>query len=299
MHGYNLAVNKKDTSLDQLPDSLPRNLISVLASPSHPGNIGAVARSLKTMGLSSCRLISPDDYPSPIASARASGALDVLNEVACYEAFDDAIADCRLIVGTSARLRSLAYPHVTPRQIAPLLIEEAEKGHVAICYGREECGLLNEQLARCHYHIEIPANPKYSSLNLGSAVQVMSYELRLAFLDQQGRAGIEPLETWPPSYDLGLFGCSAWDEEPATAAEVGGLIEHFERATRHSGFLEPTNPMLGMVRLRRLFNRARVDRVEINILRGILNSIEKMDVPTNQQAIRDNYGLPGQERDDV
>jgi tRNA (cytidine32/uridine32-2'-O)-methyltransferase len=100
--------------------------------------------------------VSPDDYPSPIASARASGALDILNGASLYESFDDAIADCRIVVGTSARLRSLAYPHVTPRKIAPLLIEEAEKGRVAICYGREECGLLNEQLARCHYHIEIP-----------------------------------------------------------------------------------------------------------------------------------------------
>jgi len=285
--------------LHELPDSLPSNLISVLASPSHPGNIGAVARSLKTMGLSSCRLVSPDDYPSPIASARASGALDILNGASLYESFDDAIADCRIVVGTSARLRSLAYPHVTPRQIAPLLIEEAEKGRVAICYGREECGLLNEQLARCHYHIEIPANPKYSSLNLGSAVQVMSYELRLAFLERQGRSGIESKDSWPPSYDLERFGCESWDEEPATAREVDGLIEHFERATAHSGFLDPKNPMLGMARLRRLFNRARVDRVEINILRGILNSIEKMDPPTNQQTIQENYGLTNGERDDV
>ena len=285
--------------MDQLPDSLPTNLISVLASPSHPGNIGAVARSLKTMGLSSCRLVSPDDYPSPIASARASGALDVLNNASLYETFDDAIADCRLVVGTSARLRSLAYPHVTPRQIAPLLIEEAEKGRVAICYGREECGLLNEQLARCHYHIEIPADPTYSSLNLGSAVQVMSYELRLAFLDRQGRSGIESKESWPPTHDLERFGCESWDEEPATAREVDGLIEHFERATRHSGFLDTRNPMLGMARLRRLFNRARVDRVEINILRGILNSVEKLDPPTNQRTIKGNYGLEDGEQDHV
>ncbi len=285
--------------MDQLPDSLPTNLISVLASPSHPGNIGAVARSLKTMGLSSCRLVSPDDYPSPIASARASGALDVLNNASLYETFDDAIADCRLVVGTSARLRSLAYPHVTPRQIAPLLIEEAEKGRVAICYGREECGLLNEQLARCHYHIEIPANPNYSSLNLGSAVQVMSYELRLAFLDRQSRSGIESKESWPPTYDLERFGCESWDEEPATAREVDGLVEHFERATRHSGFLDPRNPMLGMARLRRLFNRARVDRVEINILRGILNSVEKLDPPTNQRTIQENYGLKDGDQDHV
>ena len=285
--------------MDQLPDSLPENLISVLASPSHPGNIGAVARSLKTMGLSSCRLVTPDNFPSPIASARASGALNVLNEFSLYESFDDSIADCRLVVGTSARLRSLSYPHVTPREIAPILIEEAEKGRVAICYGREECGLLNEQLARCHYHVEIPANPSYSSLNLGSAVQVMSYELRLAFLDGHGLTGIESLESWPPSHDLNRLGCDAWDEEPATAAEVSGLIDHFERATMHSGFLDPKNPMLGMVRLRRLFNRARVDRVEINILRGILNSIEKMNPPTNQKIIQDNYGLAGQEHDDV
>ncbi len=285
--------------MNELPDSLPSNLISVLASPSHPGNIGAVARSLKTMGLSSCRLVSPDDYPSPIASARASGALDILNNASLYETFDEAIADCRIVAGTSARLRSLTYPHVTPRQIAPLLVEEAEKGRVAICYGREECGLLNEQLARCHYHIEIPANPAYSSLNLGSAVQVVSYELRQAFLQRQGRLGIECKEAWPPTYDLERFGCEAWDEEPATSREVDGLINHFERATRHSGFLDPKNPMLGMARLRRLFNRARVDRVEINILRGILNSIEKMDPPTNQRFIEENYRTDGGERDDV
>ena len=243
------------------------------------------------MGLSSCRLVSPDDYPSPIASARASGALDVLNTASLYETFDEAIADCRIVAGTSARLRSLTYPHVTPRQIAPLLMAEAEKGRVAICYGREECGLLNEQLARCHYHIEIPANPAYSSLNLGSAVQVMSYELRQAFLERQGRLGIECKEPWPPTYDLDRLGCKAWDEEPATSREVDGLINHFERATRHSGFLDPKNPMLGVARLRRLFNRARVDRVEINILRGILNSIEKMDPPTNQRVIEENTSV--------
>jgi len=285
--------------LNDLPDSLPAQLISILASPSHPGNIGAVARSLKTMGLSSLRLVTPDEFPSPIASARASGALDVLNTASHYEDFAAAIADCRLVVGTSARLRSLSYPHVTPREIAPVLIEEALKGPVAICYGREECGLLNEQLAQCHYHIEIPANPEYSSLNLASAVQVMSYELRLAFLAHQGRTGIENRDAWPPTYDLERLGCQSWDEPPATAAEVDGLMEHFERATHHSGFLDPKNPMLGMVRLRRLFNRARVDRVEINILRGILRSIEKMQPPTNERETQDNYGLPQQGETDV
>ena len=281
--------------MNELPDSLPTNLISVLASPSHPGNIGAVARSLKTMGLSTLRLVTADEFPSPIASARASGALDVLNAVGHYDDFDAAIADCRLVVGTSARLRSLSYPHVTPREIAPLIVEESQKGRVAVCYGREECGLLNEQLARCHYHIEIPANPTYSSLNLGSAVQVMAYELRLAFLASQGRKGIESKEAWPPKYDLEKLGCEAWDEQPATGAEVDGLIAHFERATLHTGFLDPRNPMLGILRLRRLLNRARVDRVEINILRGILSSVEKMDPPTYEQRTKDNYGLPPQE----
>ena len=285
--------------MQEHPDSLPSNLISVLASPSHPGNIGAVARSLKTMGLHALRLVTPDDFPSPIATARASGALDVLNQAGQYEDFDAAIADCRLVVGTSARLRSLAYPHVTPREIAPVLIEEARHGRVAVCYGREECGLLNEQLAQCHYHIEIPANPDYASLNLGSAVQVMSYELRLAFMASQGRTGIENRESWPPTYDLERFGCSQWDEEPATAKEVDGLMAHFERATAHSGFLDPKNPMLGMVRLRRLMNRARVDRVEINILRGILSSVEKMDPPTNQSPMQENFAKDQPESDDV
>ncbi len=285
--------------MNDLPDSLPAHLISILASPSHPGNIGAVARALKTMGLSSLRLVTPDEFPSPIASARASGALDILNGASQYEDFATAIADCRLVVGTSARLRSLSYPHVTPREIAPVLIEEAMKGPVAICYGREECGLLNEQLAQCHYHIEIPANPVYSSLNLASAVQVMAYELRLAFLAYQGRSGIENREAWPPTYDLERLGCQSWDEPPASAAEVDGLLAHFERATHHSGFLDPKNPMLGMVRLRRLFNRARIDRVEINILRGILRSVEKMHPPTNERETQDNYGLPDQGADDV
>ena len=285
--------------MNQRPDSLPLNLISVLASPSHPGNIGAVARSLKTMGLSTLRLVTPDDFPSPIASARATSALDVLNAASQYESFEDAIGDCRLVVGTSARLRSLSYPHMTPREIAPLLIEEAAKGRVAICYGREECGLLNEQLARCQYHVEIPANPQYSSLNLGSAVQVMSYELRLAYLDALGVSGIEPTESWPPKYDLGISGCEHWDEAPATAHEIDGLMGHFERATAHSGFLDPKNPMLGMARLRRLFNRARVDKIEINILRGILKSVENMTPPTQQQVTQDNYGLPTKEQGDA
>ncbi len=277
--------------MTKVSDSLPANLITVLASPSHPGNVGAVARSIKTMGLKSLRLVTPDDFPSPIASARASGALDVLNQTEVYTQFTNAIADCRLVVGTSARLRSLSYPHVTPREIAPLIVQEALQGRVAICYGREECGLLNEQLARCQYHIEIPTDSSYTSLNLGSAAQVMSYELRLAFLKQRNLRGIELKRSWPPTYDLGILGCEEWDEEPGTSLEIDGLIEHFERVTRHSGFLDPKNPMLGMARLRRLFNRARVDRVEINILRGILNSIEKMDAPTKYKRLQKDYGL--------
>lgn len=285
--------------MNEASDTLPLNLISVLASPSHPGNVGAVARSLKTMGLSSLRLVTPDDIPSDVASARASGALDVLNSAECYESFEEAIGDCRLVVGTSARLRSLAYPHVTPREIAPFLIEEANEGRVAICFGREECGLLNEELGRCQYHIEIPSNPAYSSLNLGSAAQVMSYELRLAFLEKQGRRGVESKESWPPTFDLNKFGCNEWDEEPATAREIEGLVDHFQRATLHSGFLNVKNPKLGMARLRRLFNRARVDRVEIKILRGILNSVEKLNPSQYDEFIHTNFGSNKRNDQDV
>jgi len=252
------------------------NVSIVLVNPSHPGNIGAAARAIMTMGLTKLVLVKPDNFPSKIATARAAGAESLLEKATVVDSFAEAIAGKSLVVGTSARRRTFTYPHLTPREIAPIIWDEAKLRNVAMCFGREDSGLRNVDLSKCHYHVEIPTDTNYSSLNLAAAVQVLTYELRLVATlksNLEGKGNRGPNITY---YDLGIPGCQHWDEVPAKPEEVDGLMEHFERATRHSGFLKASNPMLGMSRLRRLFNRARIDRVELNILRGILRSIENL-----------------------
>ena len=158
------------------------NIRIVLMNTSHPGNIGSVARAMKTMGLTDLCLVSPLQFPDPKADEMASNAVDVLAQATVVETLEDAIADCALVVGTSARTRKIPWPLLAPRAMAEKVREEAPTNQIAIVFGREQSGLSNEELERCHLHVNIPANPEYSSLNLGAAVQVIAYELRVAAL---------------------------------------------------------------------------------------------------------------------
>lgn len=234
----------------------------VLVETSHPGNIGAVARAMKNMGLAELVLVKPRVFPHAEATARASGADDLLVRAQVVESLEAAIADCVLVVGASARSRTIPWPLMQPRDCARRMLAEAARGaKVALVMGREKSGLSNAELERCRVHVHIPANPDYPSLNLAAAVQVLAYELRMAALEAESAL--------PEGAMLER------DQPLATAAELEGLYAHFERTLAALDFYDPDNPRQLMRRLRRLFNRAELDRMEVNILRGILAAAEK------------------------
>ena len=232
----------------------------VLVNTSHPGNIGAVARAMKNMGLQQLTLVQPAAaFPSAEATARASGADDVLATARVVPSLTEAIGDCALVVGASARLRTISWPTLDPRACAERMMDVAATDQVALVMGRERTGLTNAELEHCHYLVHIPANPDYSSLNVAAATQVLVYELRMAAL-----ARAHALDTrWRSDHPF------------ATTEELEGLYAHFETALTRLRFLDPDNPRQLMRRLRRLFNRSQLDRMEVNILRGILAAAEK------------------------
>lgn len=229
----------------------------VLVNTTHPGNIGGVARAMKNMCLQNLRLVNPVQFPHAQATARASGADDVLQTVQVYSQLTDALADCHLVLGASARLRRLSWPELDPRACAEKSLQVATSGEkVAIVFGRENSGLTNEELELCHYLVHIPSNPEYSSLNLAAAVQVVAYELLMTHQSKQ----TEPLE--PQSVS-------------ATSEQMELFYQHLFDVIREIGFLNEDHPRKMMRRLRRLFNRTQMDDVEMNIMRGILSTIQK------------------------
>ena len=239
----------------------------VLINTSHPGNIGAVARAMKNMGFTRLYLVQPQHYPDPAAVGRASGATDILDAAQVVESLEDALAGCRLVVGASARERRIPWPVVTPRDLADEVGgAAAQAGDVAILFGREDRGLTNEELQRCNLHVHIPANPDYSSLNLAMAVQVITYELRMKFLSSAVGEKSSQLASMTSPQDAG------WDVEPATTEEVERYLVHLEEIMVQTGFHNPANPRQLMARLRRLYQRCRLDKMEVNILRGILTA---------------------------
>ena len=227
----------------------------VLVETSHPGNIGASARAMKTMGLQDLTLVAPKGFPSAEATARASGADDVLAGARVVESLGEAIADCGFVVGASARLRSLPWPVVDPRAGAEAVWGQVGQTPVAVVFGPEHSGLTNEDMARCHQLVHIPANPDYSSLNIAMAVQVLCYELRMAHPDLAPSVVSDELSREAPL---------------ASAEALEGFHRHLETVLRDAGFLNPDHPRQLKLRLRRIFHRARLDRTEINILRGML-----------------------------
>ncbi len=238
-----------------LPESIHIPVRVVLVETSHPGNIGASARAMKTMGLRELVLVSPKSFPSADATARASGADDVLAGATVHASLSEAIADCVHVVGASARSRSLQWPTIDARSCAAQLWDRAAAGPVAVVFGPEHSGLTNEDLARCHELVHIPANPDYSSLNLAMAVQVVCYELLMAHSE---------IESWRAG-----LGEEQRDAPLATADEVEAFHIHLEDLMQRTGFLNPDHPRQLKLRLRRIFNRAQLDQTEVNILRGL------------------------------
>lgn len=231
------------------------NIRIVLVNTSHTGNIGSAARAMKTMGLSNLYLVDPVSEPDGKSSALAAGAGDVLADATIVSTLSEAVADCGLVVGTSARSRTLSWPMLEPRSCGEKLIAEVPNYPVALVFGRENSGLTNEELQQCHFHVCIPANPEYSSLNLAAAVQTLCYEIRMAYLNANA---FPPTENeYPLSEDLERF------------------YVHLESTLASVNFIKAKHPGIVMTKLRRLFNRARPESQELNILRGILAAIDK------------------------
>ncbi len=228
----------------------------VLVEPQLAANIGSAARAMKTMGLHELHLVTPRQWPHPDAATMASGADDVLEQTQVHDTLDQALAGTGLVVGLSARTRNLSSPAELPAESAARVVEESARHPVAVLFGRERTGLTNDEVDRCHRVVHIPANPDYSSLNLAAAVQVMSYELRRAAL--AGQPAPQPGAEWPP----------------ATAEQMEMFYSHLEQVLVRIEFLRQENPRVLMRRLRLLFNRARPDHNEYQILRGILAHVD-------------------------
>ena len=232
----------------------------VLVNTSHPGNIGGAARAMKNMGLAELYLVEPREYPAPRAVWRAAGARDVLANAKIVGSVDEAIKDCGLVIGTSARERRIPWPLINPRECGDKIWQEAKSHQVALLFGREDRGLTNSELQKCHYHVHIPSNPDYSSLNLATAVQVLSYEIRMASLARK---------------DGKLPEMNEWDQPLATADELELFHDHLATTMADLKFYDPDNPKQLLTRMRRLFNRTRMDKMEVSMLRGLLSAAQR------------------------
>lgn len=248
----NSADSKPSASV---PSAALKRVRIVLARPSHPGNIGAAARALKTMGFSRLVLVAPQCELDAQTTAMAAGADDVLAGIRIVPTLAEALSGVTLALALTARRRDLATEPLWARQGACELAKSVTQGsEVALVFGNETTGLSNDELAQCGHWAMIPANPDYSSLNLAAAVQLLCYELRLALL------AVPPAPTFTEA------------GTPATHDEVEGLLRQLEQMAIGSGFLDPQRPGRLMLRLRRLFARAALEKEEINLLRGLLAS---------------------------
>lgn len=242
----------------------------VMVNTTLSANIGAAARAMKTMGLSNLVLVAPKAFPSDDATALAAGAADVLAQAVVVDTLQDAIADCQLVFGTSARSRTIPWPLLDARDATKLAIDSAANQQIAIVFGREDRGLTNEELALCNYHLTIPCNDSYGVLNVAAAIQVVCYELRmhaLSFANTPSHA-TEQMPLNPISMD--------WDEPLVSQQQMEQFYPHMEAMLADLDFLDPANPRVLPLRMRRLFGRTRLDRVEYNLLRGIFARVQAL-----------------------
>jgi tRNA/rRNA methyltransferase len=235
-----------------MSEAILQRLRVVLCRPSHPGNIGAAARAMKTMGIEDLRLVAPRDFPSPEARWMAAHAVDVLERARLAASLEDAIADCVAAFALSARPRDWSPPVMSAREAAQAAIAQCAQGPVALVFGAERSGLSNDEVLACQVLVHISSSPRYPSLNLAQAVQVMAYELRVAAGGGIPEAGAEML---------------------ATRADIEGLHGHLAQAAESVGFYDPAAPMKFRERLRRLFSRTQLEREEVNVLRGLLRAL--------------------------
>ncbi|HRD69710.1 MAG TPA: tRNA (cytosine(32)/uridine(32)-2'-O)-methyltransferase TrmJ [Legionella sp.] len=228
----------------------------VLVATSHPGNIGSTARAMKTMGINSLYLVNPKSFPDYKAKEMAAGADDILEKAVVTETLEEALAGCQLILATSARPRGLSLPGLIPSSSAELVASQSDATQVALVFGREHAGLTNEELLKCHYHVHIPSDPDYSSLNLAQAVQILAYEMRMKLLKPDAQVAMR-------------------QDEYASADEIEQFYSHLREVFVEIQFLKSANPRRLMQRVRRMFNRINLEKMEVSILRGMLSQIQK------------------------
>lgn len=243
------------------------NVRVVLSHTTHPGNIGAAARAMKTMGLAHLYLINPQRFPDRQADAMAAGADDVLQNAVVCGTLDEALHGAVLVAGMSARVRDISQEIFSPRVAMPMLMQHAAQHPVALLFGTEMSGLTNDEMARCQFMVCIPANPAYSSLNLAAAVQLISYELRLA-----------------ANLDAASLGAAVPEIFPAPAEQMASYFKHLEETLAEIGFLRDKQSTKLMYKLRRLYARARLQQEEVNILRGILTLTTKYHAKLKQKS---------------
>lgn len=229
----------------------------VMVGTTHPGNIGAAARAMNNMCFKNMILVDPQCPVGDIAYARSSGAHSILDARKTTNTLPEAIKDAHLVIGMTARQRALPWPELDPHEVSLMIAEKAEGSRVAVVFGREQSGLTNEELALCNYMVRIPTNPEFSSLNVASAVQVMCYEIYRTMSLSDAKTPV------------------AIHEVAATSEELEGFFSHLQQVLLATKFLDPGNPGLLMPRLRRLFQRAEMEKTEVNILRGILGAVQK------------------------
>lgn len=238
-------------------DNLLNSVKVVLVGTTHPGNIGATARAMKNMGIIDLALVEPKEFPSDVATFRSKAAKDILEKASVHTSLEEAISECELVVGTSARGRTVPWPVLNPREAAEEMHKSSLNGKVAIVFGREDRGLTNEELGLCNFHVHIPSDPEYSSLNLSQAVQILAYEIRLSYL--QDRHVNEEY----------------WDVELANNEQTERLINHMDELMQEVNFYDVENPRKLLVRVRRFFKRSKIDVMEANIFRGLFATIQK------------------------
>ncbi|WP_419813367.1 RNA methyltransferase [Bacterioplanoides sp.] len=242
------------------------NIQIVMVNTTHSGNIGAAARAMKNMGLSRLVLVDPKADINEEAIQRSSRAEDILHQAVITDTLEEAIADCGFVVGTSARSRNIPWPLLNPRECATKVAQAAgQNSRIALVFGRESSGLTNEELHLCHAHVHIPTDENFSSLNVSQAIQVMCYEMRLAAISEGGDQS---------SADHPIWGVD-WDYELASHAELNGMLQHMEQTMVDIGFLDPNTPKQTMARMRRLYQRAGMDKMEINIMRGMFSAVQR------------------------
>jgi tRNA (cytidine32/uridine32-2'-O)-methyltransferase len=244
------------------------NVRIVLVDTTHPGNIGGVARAMKNMGLHRLYLVSPRVFPDERAVSRAVAATDILDNAVVVSTLEEAIADCQLVVGTTARVRRISWPVLDARQCAGHMASASRTEQVAVVFGRESNGLTNEELQLCNLHVSIPTVEAFSSLNLAMAVQIIAYELWLQTLQPEQLEGE----------------ADEWDSPFATVENMQRFYIHLEEALIDIEFLDPSAPRQLMSRMRRLFSRLRLDETEVNILRGILTETQKWVARSRQKG---------------